>query len=251
MKDIVVDLKEIPDLKDPILIEGLPGVGLVAQIIGEHLIKELDAKPFAEIYSPDFPHCVLMNSDGTIMAMKNVMYYYRGKQDLVFLGGNVQSPNPIGSYNIVEKILDICEKIKVKEIITLAGWGIGAYEKPKIYAVSNTPKLLEKLSKHDVEPKGFEGNSILGVAGLLVGLGGLRNIDGCCLLGTTPGDIVDPRAAEAVLKVLLQILELDVDLTKLEKRAKKTEKLLKTVQNQAEQLMFKETQGQETEIDYV
>lgn len=251
MKDIVFDIREIPKLKDPILIEGLPGVGLVAQIVGEHLIEELDAKPFADIYSPDFPHCVLMNSDGTIMAMKNVMYYYQGKQDLIFLGGNVQSPNPIGSYTIVEKILDLCEKIKVKEIITLAGWGIGAYEKPKIYAVSNNAKILERLSKYDVEPTGFEGNSILGVAGLLLGLGKLRNIDGYCLLGTTPGDIVDPRAAEAVLKVLLQILDLDVDLSELEKRAKKTEKMLKTVQGQAEQLMFKETHGQESEIDYV
>ena len=73
MKDIVVDIKEIPKLKDPILIEGLPGVGLVAQIVGEHLIEELGAKPFADIYSPDFPHCVLMNTDGTVMAMKNVM----------------------------------------------------------------------------------------------------------------------------------------------------------------------------------
>ncbi len=251
MKEILMDVKEIPKLNSPILIEGLPGVGLVAQIIGEHLVDELDAKPFVDIYSPDFPHCVLMNSDGTVMTMNNMMYYFRGKQDLILLGGNVQSPNPIGSYNIVEKILDICEKVGVKEIITLAGWGIGAYEKPKIYAVSNRKEKLKELSKYDIESSGFEGNSILGVAGLLLGLGELRGIDGYCLLGTTPGDIVDPRAAEAVLKILIQILGIEVNLEKLEKRAKKTEKMLKTVQGQADQMMFKETSGKESDIGYV
>jgi len=40
--------------KNPILVEGLPGIGLVGKIAAKHLAKELKAKRIAEIYSPHF-----------------------------------------------------------------------------------------------------------------------------------------------------------------------------------------------------
>ena len=44
-----VEIYEKPELNDPILIEGLPGIGFVANIAVLHLINELKAKRFAEI----------------------------------------------------------------------------------------------------------------------------------------------------------------------------------------------------------
>ncbi len=46
-----VEIYEKPKLNNPILIEGLPGIGFVANIAALHLIKELKAKKFAEIIS--------------------------------------------------------------------------------------------------------------------------------------------------------------------------------------------------------
>ncbi|MEM2820507.1 MAG: PAC2 family protein, partial [Candidatus Bathyarchaeia archaeon] len=40
---------ERPNLNNPILIEGLPGIGLVANITVAYLIKKLNAKLFCEI----------------------------------------------------------------------------------------------------------------------------------------------------------------------------------------------------------
>jgi uncharacterized protein len=37
------------------VIEGLPGIGLVAKISSDYLIEKLEMKPYAEIYSEDFP----------------------------------------------------------------------------------------------------------------------------------------------------------------------------------------------------
>ena len=51
---------------------------------------------------------------------------------------------------------------------------------------------------HGNEP----GGGIIGVSGLLLGLGALRGIDAVCLMGTTSGYLVDPKAAQAVLAVL-------------------------------------------------
>ena len=48
-----------PKLKNPILIEGLPGIGNVGKLAVEHLIDKTNAVKFAEIYSKDFPPQVL------------------------------------------------------------------------------------------------------------------------------------------------------------------------------------------------
>jgi len=50
----VVRMLEKPKLNDPVLIEGLPGIGFVANISALHLIQELKAKLFAEIHSSSF-----------------------------------------------------------------------------------------------------------------------------------------------------------------------------------------------------
>ena len=39
-------------LHNPILIEGLPGIGLVGKIAAAHMIAELKAEKVAELYSP-------------------------------------------------------------------------------------------------------------------------------------------------------------------------------------------------------
>jgi len=51
----VKHVAKIPKLKNPILIEGLPGIGNVGKLAVEHLIDSIGATKFAEIYSKDFP----------------------------------------------------------------------------------------------------------------------------------------------------------------------------------------------------
>ena len=71
---------KVPKLKDPILIEGLPGIGNVGKLAVEHLIDSIDASKFAEIYSKDFPPQVFINPDGTIELVKNEFYYWKAKK---------------------------------------------------------------------------------------------------------------------------------------------------------------------------
>ena len=48
-------------LKNAILLEGLPGVGNVGKLAATHLIEELKAKKCMEIYSSHFPPQVLID----------------------------------------------------------------------------------------------------------------------------------------------------------------------------------------------
>jgi len=44
------------ELNEPILIEGLPGIGHVGKLVAEHIIDELGAKKIIEIYRHTFLH---------------------------------------------------------------------------------------------------------------------------------------------------------------------------------------------------
>ena len=70
---------KIPKLKNPILIEGLPGIGNVGKLAVEHLIDSINATKFADMYSKDFPPQVFINPDGTTELVKNEFFYWKAK----------------------------------------------------------------------------------------------------------------------------------------------------------------------------
>ena len=55
-----------PKIKDPILIEGLPGIGNVGKIAVDFLVETIKAKKIIEISSHRFPHSVFINEKNLI-----------------------------------------------------------------------------------------------------------------------------------------------------------------------------------------
>jgi len=239
---------KIPKLNDPILIEGLPGIGNVGKLAVEHLIDCIKAKKFAEMYCKDFPPQVFINPDGTIELVKNEFYYWKAKKadqrDIILLTGDYQGLSSQGQYELVEKILDVIEKIGVKELYTLGGYGLGHdIKKPQVLCATTDKELVKTMKKHGaVFKKNEPGGGIVGASGLLLGLGKLRGLKGTCFMGETPGYLVDPKSAKAVLKILMSITNVEVDLTALEDKAKEIEQI-------AQQLREIETQTTEKPED--
>jgi len=64
MDHIEVDEVADPDLRDPVLVEGLPGVGHVGKLAAEHLLEELDAELVRRFYTDSFPPQVTVDGDG-------------------------------------------------------------------------------------------------------------------------------------------------------------------------------------------
>lgn len=219
-----------PRLKNPILIEGLPGVGHVGKLVAEHMVEELGAQKIMEIYSPHFPPQVIVESDGTIRLVRNEIYAYKtkGKHDLLILVGDHQSATNEGHYELCGVFLDIAEEFKVERIYALGGFGVGQLvETATVLGAANKIELVRELQKYGVEFRANEpGGGIVGASGLLLGLSMLRGIEAACLMGVTSGYIVDPKSAQAVLKVLCNILEIDVDMQALEERAAEMEKIV-------------------------
>ena len=218
-----------PKLKKPMLIEGLPGIGNVGKLAVEHLIEDIKAVKFAELYSKDFPPQVFINTDGTIKLVNNEFYYWKAKKknqrDLILLTGDYQGLSSHGQYELVEAILDIAEDFGAKEMITLGGYGLGhEIQEPKVLCATTNKQLVKTMKKYGaIFRKNEPGGGIVGASGLLLGLGKLRGFEGTCFMGETPGYLVDPQSAKAVLKILTKVTNIDVNLSELEKKAKEIE----------------------------
>ena len=235
MKENEIHLIEEPKLKNPVLIEGLPGLGLVGRIGAEYLINELQAKKFAELYSPDFPPQVAIMPDGTMKMRKNEFYYYKAKKeserDLIILIGDDQGLTVQSQYALCGSILDLCDDFNVKMIYTLGGYGMQKMIKePRVFGAVTDKKMIKGFEKIGVEFSKVSG-SIVGVAGMLLGLGELRGIKGICLMGETHGGYIDPRASKAVLKVLCESIGISVKLSGLEKKASEVEEMIKRMES--------------------
>lgn len=239
METKIVYLKE-PKLEDPVLIEGLPGVGNVGRIAVSYLIKKLKAKKFAEIHSDFFFPLAIVSPKNEILPLTIDFYYYKGKRDLILIIGDSQPADYKGYYALCEKILDVGNKFKVKEVITTGGFGIGI-EKPKPRVLSALTNLedMEKLKKVGVYfEKENPIGSIFGVSGLLLTLAKSRQIKGYSLLGETIGFpiLTDPKAAEEVLKILMKLIDVNVDLKDIDKSVKQLETFLKNIEEKTKQL---------------
>ncbi|MGB9635699.1 MAG: proteasome assembly chaperone family protein [Thermoplasmata archaeon] len=223
MDEVVIQLQKKPKLKNPIFLEGLPGIGSVGKIAGEYIKENLKVVKFGRIISRHFPPQVFLREDGTVKLVDNELFYYKGKErDVVLLIGDYQGLTPEGQYAITEAVLSLLRDLGVKEIYPIGGYGVGKFvEKPRVFGAATNPAIVEKMKKYNVifsrdEP----GGGIVGTIGLLVGMCEDYGMEGLCLMGETPGFYDDPVAAYSVLSVLVPYLNLEVDLGPLEKISK-------------------------------
>jgi uncharacterized protein (TIGR00162 family) len=226
MEEVMISYLEKPDISDAILIEGLPGVGNVGKLAAEHLIDELKAVKFADLYSKHFPPQVLVGDNGVVKLVNNEFHYVKSsndsQKDLIILVGDYQGMTPEGQYELASKILEVAKEFGVKRIFTLGGYGIGRVVKSsRVLGATTDIELVEEMKDYGIVfTKGEPGSGIVGASGLLLGLGKLIGIDSVCLMGETSGYFADPKAAQGVLEVLANILGLKIDFKELELRAK-------------------------------
>lgn len=216
-------------LHEPIFIEGLPGIGQVGKLVAEYMIHVLEAEKIGEINSLYFPPQVILEENGTARLARNELFLYQsGTRDLVFLVGDHQSTSGEGHYILADFYCEIAAELKAKRIYTLGGFGVGhLVAEPRVLGAVNRAELREEIEGAGVTFQRAEpGGGIVGAAGLMLALSAPRGIDAVCLMGETSGYIVDPMAASSVLAILSKLIDVEVDLTKLNDRAAEMEKAI-------------------------
>jgi len=244
------------DLDNPVLIEGLPGLGLVGKIAVRYLVRQLKAERFANLYSPHFPYFVLVGKKGGVRLLSGAFYYWKNKNaksDLIFFTGDSQAQTIEGQYEISDQLLNFAEKRKVKMIITIGGYRVETKEKPKVLAAATDKPLLDRALQAGAILSPM-GSPIVGTAGLVLGMARFKKVDALCLLGETRGYLPDPDAAKSVLEVLHAMFKFDVNLTGLDDEIVKAEKMVTRLQKIEEKraLQAEETRREEDKkITYI
>lgn len=222
-----VEISEKPKLNDPVLIEGLPGIGFVANIAALHLINELKAKRFAEIVSASFQDFAVTTEGGGARSPVNELYYVKregGLRDLIIWFGNTQALTTFGQYELCGKVLDLVQELGCRFVISIGGFKKDQVQAvPGLYSAATDQETLQEVLS--LGTKVMVGH-IFGIAGLLIGLARLRGLRGFSLLVDTLGMFPDANATRFALGALDRLLGLGVSLERLEVSAEETKRVL-------------------------
>lgn len=211
-------LKKRP--KNPIIIEGFPGYGLVGTIATEFLIKHLDAKPIGSIRVEEIQPVIAVHHGE---AVEPLGIYYATKTNIVLLHA-LTAVKGI-EWELADILARMVKDLKVKEIISIEGIGssMGDATSRAFYMGSN-----KKLKTIGIDA--LREGIIMGVTGALL----LRkDLPMTCFFAETHSKLPDSRAAAKIIQVLDQYLGLDVDFKPLIEQAEKFELKLKALLEKA------------------
>lgn len=212
-----IELTEKP--KNPIIIEGFPGFGLVGTIATEFLIKHLNAKKIGKIWSEELLPIAAVHESKIIEPLG---IFYDRKHNLVII--HALSAVRGLEWKISTSILELADTLKAKEIISLEA--IGTEEQNGMRAFyfttqDNKKKLFESYGLQQLK----EG-MIMGVTGALL----LKKTDivSAFFIESHVG-LGDSKAAAKVIEILDKYLGLKVDFKPLLKAAEQFESKLKEI----------------------
>lgn len=202
--------------KNPIIIEGFPGFGLVGTIATEFLIEHLKAIQIGKIIIHESPPVVAIHNSKVVEPLG---IFYDKKNNIVIL-------HAVSNISGLEwKISDILTKLvkdlNAKEVIGIEGVG-GSTITKEINAFYISYK--DGFSKVGIEP--LKEGIIMGVTGALLLK---KKLPLSCIFIETHSRLPDSRAAAKAIEILDRYIGLKVDYKPLIKQAEKFEDKLKGI----------------------
>jgi uncharacterized protein len=197
--------------KDPVLVIGFPGPGLVGMISTGRMIDGLNMKLVGAIRSPLIPP-ITPFFGGTLRLPVRIHASEDGKL-LTVISEVALAIETI--FFVAGKVLDWATEKGVKKVVCLEGIGVKQRSgKPEVFGAAE-PELMEELEKFSVPrvDKGF----VAGIAGAILNECLIRHLDGYCLLVTATAESPDPEAAASILSTVNRFLDLDISISPLVK----------------------------------
>jgi hypothetical protein len=208
----------------------------VGKLAADHLVSAFKLRKVAEYTSSTFPPQVSVKEDGTADPPRGELFYAavkRGRGLFVFTA-DAQPTTSEGEYELSDAVVKFAKRCGVKQVYTLAAYITGSFSKsPKVYGSGTSKGMVGTLG--DIGVVLMKDGGISGMNGLLIGVAAIRGLEGACLLGETSGYVVDAGASKAVLELLSKVLDIPIDTSKLEEKAKETSKVISQLQAMADQ----------------
>ncbi len=241
---MAIILYKEPELKNPVMFCGWPGIGNIGLTAMDTLRVVLRAEDFGQIEPWDFfdPQEVRI-ANGLLKELEfpsNKFYFqrlearpehgWRERDSIFFIGQQQPGEGPTRyaqgqkAYEMANLVLDVAEKFGCQRVYTsgAAVTQIHHTARPRVWAVPNKQSLVAEIQHYEntILMSQIEGRSdqgvITGLNGLLLGVAKKRGLEAICLMGEIPYYLQGapwpyPKGSKSVLEVLLKILDIKVD----------------------------------------
>ena len=215
--------------KNPIIIDGFPGFGLVGTIASEFLLDHLKCEKIGRLVDESIPPMVAIHENEVVEPLG---IFYCKKYNIVLIHA-VTAVQGL-EWKITQAITDIADQLKAKEIISLEGIGSSTpSDEANNYYYSSDAKKAKKLESVGV--KKLKEGIVMGTTGLLL-LKAKKTMPVSIIFAETHSKLPDSKAAAKVIEVLDKYLSLKVNYKPLLKQAESFEDKLKDLVNKGEQM---------------
>ena len=204
--------------KNPVIIEGFPGFGLVGTIASEFLIEHLKTELIGKITFEEMPAMVAIH-EGKIVEPLGI--FYSKEYNIVILHAIISSAG--FEWKLADQLLEVAKFLSAKEIISLEGVGGGHENSSAVFYHTKDEKKAKRFEEIGV--KRLKEGIIMGVTGaLLLKADGIIPVS--CVFAETHADIPASKAAAKIIEVLDKLFGMDVKTEPLIKQAEKFEEQL-------------------------
>lgn len=226
-------------LRDGVLVQGLPGIGLVGKIAVDYIISILNLPKVAELTGPGLMlpvgnAGVFVDGDGRLLLPSYKFYLLQlEKKDVLFLTSEVQ-PVSWAQFEVAERVLDFFTSIGGYEVIGVCGTSTES-EEVEVYFAAAPGADTGRLEELNLRKS--SGGTITGACGLLPALASLRGLKGYVIMGSTHTSEPNPVAARAVVIALSRLLGFGISLDELDRmilEIKSREEVMRKMLEQAE-----------------
>jgi uncharacterized protein len=236
-------LTELP-AESPTLIEGLPGLGLVASIAVDQITEQLRLDQYGAIVSDDFPP-VASFDEGRV---RDVVRVYAGADPPVM---TLQSdvPVPPGGFASLSRCVlnDLADEFE--RAVFLAGAPAESEsELGDVVGVATTDDLEAALTDAGI-PLADGSGVIGGVTGALLADCYRANVPAAVLVVRANPYVPDPGAARAVIEEALEpLVAFDIDTQELREQAEEIQRRKQQVAQQLQQYQQQQEQGRQPQL---
>ncbi len=211
-----IEIHKIAELKakNPTVVIGFPGTGLVGSVAASQLIDALQTEFVGYITSPDFAPLASIHD---YVPMPPARIHYSQKHNLVVIVSEMTIPVS-SSLDLADKLLSYAKQLNASSIISLGGISMKE-EENAVYVISSDKKTIKGIVSKKIAKPIREG-ATTGVTGILLTRGSMEGFSVLSILAEASQDYLDPKAAANALRVLSSVIGVSIDTGRLEREGK-------------------------------
>jgi len=213
-EEIKIVEKDGVKFSNPVVVDGLPDIGLVGTIAATHMIEVLGLEEIAHFESDLFPPILVMHK-GVLTDPVRIL----GNENILVVTSEIAIP-PVVVYPLARELVDWISTKGARLVVSLTGFPEQNrldLDKPMVFGVGNMEQTMNLLkeNKIDVINEGF----IAGIYALIMKYCMLKKIPAITLMAQSFPNYPDPGAAASVLQALNTMLGLNVSVDSLLEKA--------------------------------